>query len=60
MAVGAVFGMPKLGLKLINKEPIILTSTRAQIPRPARGQGQIYRMLPLHDSRNLETRRWPT
>jgi len=52
MAVGAVFHMPKLGLKLINKEPIILTidDVRQIPPAGAPGKGQIYRMLPLHDS----------
>jgi hypothetical protein len=51
MAVGAVFTMPKLGLTLINKEPIILTidDVRQIPPAGAPGKGQIYRMLPLHD-----------
>jgi len=54
MAVGAIFDMPKLGLKLINKEPIILTidDVRQIPPAGAPGKGQIYRMLPLHDSRH--------
>jgi hypothetical protein len=51
MAVGASFSMPKLGLTLINKEPIILTidDVRQIPPAGAPGKGQIYRMLPLHD-----------
>ncbi|GGK76545.1 DUF6073 family protein [Mangrovihabitans endophyticus] len=54
MAVGAVFSMPKLGMKLINKEPIILTidDVRQIPPAGAPGKGQIYRMLPLHDIEN--------
>jgi Family of unknown function (DUF6073) len=56
MAVGAIFDMPKLGLKLVNKEPIILTidDVRQIPPAGSPGKGQIYRMLPLHDSRRLE------
>jgi hypothetical protein len=55
MAVGAIFDMPKLGLRLINKEPIILTidDVRQIPPAGSPGKGQIYRMLPLHDSENL-------
>jgi hypothetical protein len=51
MAVGAVFTMPKLGMRLINKEPIILTidDVRQIPPAGAPGKGQIYRMLPLYD-----------
>jgi uncharacterized protein DUF6073 len=54
MAVGAVFDMPKLGMRLINKEPIILTidDVRQIPPAGAPGKGQIYRMLPLHDAGN--------
>lgn len=53
MAVGAIFEMPKLGLQLVNKEPIILTidDVRQIPPAGAPGKGQIYRMLPLHDRR---------
>lgn len=53
MAVGAIFDMPKLGMKLFNREPIILTidDVRQIPPAGAPGKGQIYRMLPLHDSR---------
>ncbi|TDD55536.1 DUF6073 family protein [Saccharopolyspora elongata] len=53
MAVGAIFDMPKLGLQLINKEPIILTidDVRQIPPAGSPGKGQIYRMLPLHDIR---------
>jgi hypothetical protein len=56
MAVGAIFDMPKLGMKLVNKEPIILTidDVRQIPPAGAPGKGQIYRMLPLHDSLRLE------
>jgi Family of unknown function (DUF6073) len=51
MAVGAIFDMPKLGLRLMNKEPIILTidDVRQIPPAGSPGKGQIYRMLPLHD-----------
>jgi len=54
MAVGAVFTMPKLSLRLINKEPIILTidDVRQIPPAGSPGKGQIYRMLPLHDIDN--------
>ncbi|MGX2993289.1 DUF6073 family protein [Streptomyces sp. JNUCC 64] len=56
MAVGAIFDMPRLGLKLVNKEPIILTidDVRQIPPSGSPGKGQIYRMLPLHDSRRLD------
>ncbi|GAB3159135.1 hypothetical protein GCM10027290_63610 [Micromonospora sonneratiae] len=51
MAVGAIFDMPKLGLKLMNREPIILTidDVRSIPPAGAPGKGQIYRMMPLYD-----------
>lgn len=51
MAVGAIFEMPKVGMTLVNKEPIILTidDVRQIPPAGAPGKGQIYRMLPLHD-----------
>jgi Family of unknown function (DUF6073) len=51
MAVGAMFDLPKLGMKLYNKEPIILTidDVRQIPPAGAPGKGQIYRMLPLFD-----------
>jgi Family of unknown function (DUF6073) len=51
MAVGAIFHMPKLAMRLVNKEPIILTidDVRQIPPAGAPGKGQIYRMLPLHD-----------
>jgi hypothetical protein len=54
MAVGAIFDMPKLGFQLMNKEPIILTidDVRQIPPAGAPGKGQIYRMLPLHDTRS--------
>ncbi|GAA4872576.1 DUF6073 family protein [Saccharopolyspora cebuensis] len=53
MAVGAIFAMPKLGVHLINKEPIILTidDVRQIPPAGSPGKGQVYRMLPLHDIR---------
>ncbi|GGM54488.1 hypothetical protein GCM10012275_27000 [Longimycelium tulufanense] len=56
MAVGAIFDMPKLGMQLVNREPIILTidDVRTIPPAGAPGKGQIYRMLPLHDRNNLE------
>ncbi|WP_405164838.1 DUF6073 family protein [Nocardia sp. NBC_01499] len=56
MAVGAVFALPKLGLKLVNKEPIILTidDVRQIPPAGAPGKGQIYRMLPLNDIEHLD------
>lgn len=49
MAVGAVFDMPKLGMRLMNREPIILTidDVRSIPPAGAPGKGQIYRMMPL-------------
>lgn len=49
MAVGAIFTVPKLGLKLYNKEPIELTidQVRAIPPSGNPGVGRIYRMLPL-------------
>lgn len=49
MAVGAVFTMPKLGLTLFNREPVILTidNVRSIPPAGNPGDGQIYRMLPL-------------
>ena len=51
MAVGAIFDAPKMGLKLYNKEPVILTidDVRSIPPAGAPGKGQIYRMLPLFD-----------
>jgi hypothetical protein len=49
MAVGAIFAIPKFGLKLYNKEPIELTidQVRAIPPAGNPGVGRIYRMLPL-------------
>lgn len=51
MAVGAVFSLPQIGMKLFNKEPIELTidHVRAIPPAGAPGVGRIYRMLPLFD-----------
>jgi hypothetical protein len=51
MAVGAIFDMPKLGMQLMNREPIILTidDVRSIPPAGAPGKGQIYRMMPLVD-----------
>ena len=56
MAVGAIFDVPKLGLKLYNKEPIGLTidDVRSIPPAGAPGKGQIYRMLPLYDMAHPE------
>lgn len=54
MAVGCLFDIPKLGKTLFNKEPVILTidDVRSIPPAGAPGKGQIYRMLPLHDTRD--------
>lgn len=54
MAVGAVFSLPKLGLTLFNKEPVLLTIDHVRSIPPAGnpGQGQIYQMLPLFDVAN--------
>lgn len=51
MAVGAIFDLPKLGLKLYNKEPVLLTIDDVKSIPPAGnpGKGQIYQMLPLYD-----------
>lgn len=56
MAVGCVFDVPKLGLQLCNKEPVILTidDVRTIPPAGAPGKGQIYRMMPLYDRKNPE------
>jgi hypothetical protein len=56
MAVGAIFDVPKLGKRLFNKEPVILTidDVRQIPPAGSPGKGQIYRMLPLHDMDNPE------
>src|SRR5919204_4442622 len=56
MAVGAVFELPKLGLKLFNKEPVLLTidDVRAIPPAGNPGKGQIYHMLPLYDAATPE------
>lgn len=52
MAVGAMFDMPKLDMRLMNREPIILTidDVRSIPPAGAPGKGQIYRMMPLVDA----------
>ena len=54
MAVGAEFEMPKLGLRLFNKEPVLLTidDVRSIPPAGNPGKGQIYHMLPLYDAAN--------
>lgn len=54
MAVGAIFEAPKMGLKLFNKEPVVLTIDHVKSIPPAGnpGRGQIYRMLPLYDREN--------
>ncbi len=51
MAVGAIFDIPKLNMRLMNREPIILTidDVRSIPPAGAPGKGQIYRMMPLLD-----------
>jgi hypothetical protein len=51
MAVGALFSLPKLGLAVFNREPIILTIDDVQAIPPAGnpGEGRIYQMLPLFD-----------
>jgi hypothetical protein len=56
MAVGAIFDVPKMGLQLYNKEPVILTidDVRTIPPAGAPGKGQIYRMMPLYDRKNPE------
>jgi hypothetical protein len=56
MAVGAVFELPKLGLKLFNKEPVLLTidDVRSIPPAGNPGKGQIYQMLPLYDAENAD------
>lgn len=57
LSVGAVFDAPKLGLALFNKEPLVLTidDVRTIPPLHECGRGQIYRMLPLYDSRSPES-----
>jgi hypothetical protein len=56
MAVGAMFELPKLGLKLFNKEPVLLTidDVRSIPPAGNPGKGQIYQMLPLYDVENAD------
>ncbi|HEV7808702.1 MAG TPA: DUF6073 family protein [Solirubrobacteraceae bacterium] len=56
MAVGAIFEVPKLGLRLFNKEPVVLTidNVRSIPPAGNPGRGQIYRMLPLYDREDPE------
>lgn len=56
MAVGATFELPKLGLTLFNKEPVLLTIDDVKSIPPAGnpGQGQIYQMLPLYDRADPE------
>ena len=54
MAVGATFQLPRLGLELFNKEPVLLTidNVRSIPPAGNPGKGQIYQMLPLYDVAN--------
>jgi len=54
MAVGAIFELPRLGLELYNKEPVLLTIDDVCSIPPAGnpGKGQIYQMLPLYDVAN--------
>jgi hypothetical protein len=56
MAVGCIFDMPKLNMKLFNREPVILTidDVRSIPPAGAPGKGQVYRMMPLYDVREPE------
>lgn len=56
MAVSAVFDLPNLGVKLVNKEPILLTidNVRAIPPAGAPGKGQIYQLLPLYNAEDLD------
>jgi len=56
MAVGAVFALPKLGLTLFNKEPVLLTIDHVRSIPPAGnpGMGRIYQMLPLYDVANAD------
>ncbi len=56
MAVAAQFNLPKLGLTLVNKEPIELTidNVKAIPPAGAPGDGRIYHILPLYNQGNLE------
>jgi hypothetical protein len=56
MAVAAQFEVPKLGLTLVNKEPIELTIDNVKAIPPAGnpGDGRIYHILPLYDQTNLE------
>jgi hypothetical protein len=51
MAVGCIFDMPKLNMKLFNREPVILTidDVRTIPPAGAPGKGQVYRMMPLYN-----------
>jgi hypothetical protein len=51
MAVSAVFDMPQAGVKLFNKEPILLTIDNVKAIPPAGnpGKGQIYQLLPLYN-----------
>jgi hypothetical protein len=56
MAVSAVFDLPALGIKLVNKEPILLTidNVRAIPPSGNPGKGQIYQVLPLFNSNDVD------
>lgn len=51
MAVGCHFDVPKMGMTLFNREPVILTidDVRSIPPAGAPGKGQVYRMLPLYN-----------
>lgn len=57
MAVGCLFDIPKLGMTVFNREPVILTidDVRSIPPAGAPGKGQIYRMLPLYDVTNPDS-----
>ena len=56
MAVSAVFDLPKMGVQLVNKEPILLTidNVRAIPPAGNPGKGQIYQLLPLYNAKDLD------
>lgn len=56
MAVGCIFDMPKMQMKLFNREPVILTidDVRQIPPAGSPGKGQVYRMMPLYDVRDPE------
>lgn len=58
MSVSAIFNIPLLGLRLFNKEPILLTinDVRAIPPAGNPGMGRIYEKLPLYSCDDPEGR----